>query len=86
VHHATETIATQDTNVTSLLHRRYRWPCRTGRREGERSMRSVAVVVLHAADDAAIATVRSHQAVSRIGFADGKILRRRRRLASPQLN
>ena len=45
MHHATETIATEDTSVAPLFRRRHRRTCRTWH-EGQRSMRPVAVVVL----------------------------------------
>ena len=47
MHHATETIASENPKVSSLIRRRYRGTCRTGRRESERSMRPVAIVMLH---------------------------------------
>jgi len=47
VNHTTETIATLDTNLAPLRRRRHRRTCRAGRREGQRSMWPVAVVMLH---------------------------------------
>jgi hypothetical protein len=44
VNHTTETIATLDTSLAPLRRRR---TCRAGRREGQRSMWPVAVVMLH---------------------------------------
>ena len=45
--HATETIATLDTSLAPLCYRRW-WPaCRVRRSEPQRSVRSVAVVVVH---------------------------------------
>jgi hypothetical protein len=45
VNHATETIATLDASLAPLRRRRARRPGRLWRREGQRSMRPVAVVV-----------------------------------------
>src|SRR5882672_9632481 len=45
MHYATETIATEDTSVAPLFRRRHRRTCRTGWREGQRSMRPLAVVL-----------------------------------------
>ena len=47
VNHTTETIATLDTSLAPLRRRRHRRTCRVGRREGQRSMWPVAVVMLH---------------------------------------
>jgi len=44
VHDTTEAIATLDTGLAPLRRRRHR---RAGRREGQRSMWPVAVVMLH---------------------------------------
>jgi hypothetical protein len=45
MNHTTETIATQDTSLAPLRHRRHRWS-RAGWREGQRSMWPVPVVEL----------------------------------------
>jgi hypothetical protein len=47
VNHTTETIATLDTSLAPLRHRRHWRTCWMGRCEGQRSMRPVAVVMLH---------------------------------------
>ena len=47
MNHPTETIATLDTNLAPLCGGRYWLTCPSGRREGQRSMRPVAVVMLH---------------------------------------
>jgi hypothetical protein len=47
MNHPTETIATLDTSLRPLRRRRHRRTCRAGRREGQRSMWPVAVVMLH---------------------------------------
>ena len=46
MNHTTETIATLDTSLAPLRRQRHR-TCRAGRREGQRSMRPVAVVMVH---------------------------------------
>jgi hypothetical protein len=45
VNHTTETIATLDTSLAPLRRRYHRRTCRPGRREGQRSMWPVAVIV-----------------------------------------
>jgi hypothetical protein len=45
--HPTEAIATLDTSLGALCRQRHRRTCRLGRREGQRSMWPVAVVMLH---------------------------------------
>jgi hypothetical protein len=47
VNHTTETIATLDTNLAPPRRRRDLRTCRAGRREGQRSVWPVAVVMLH---------------------------------------
>jgi hypothetical protein len=47
MNHTTETIATLDTSLAPLRHRRHRRTCWVGRREGQRSMGPLAVVMLH---------------------------------------
>ena len=47
MNHTTETIATLDTSLAPLRQRRHRRTCRAGRREGQRSMWPVAVVMFH---------------------------------------
>ena len=47
MNHTTETIATLDTSLAPLRRRRQRLACRAGWIEGQRSMRPVAVVMLH---------------------------------------
>ena len=47
MHHTTETIAAQDTSIVPLLRRRYRRTCQIRRRESQRSMRPMAIVMLH---------------------------------------
>ena len=47
MNHTTETIATLDTSLAPLRRRRHRRRCQTRRREGQRSMWAVAVVMLH---------------------------------------
>jgi len=47
VNHPTETIATVDTSLPPLHRRRHWRPSRAGRREGQRSMWPVAVVMRH---------------------------------------
>ena len=46
MNHPTETIATLDTSLAPLCRRRYWLTCPSGRREGQRSMWPVAVVML----------------------------------------
>src|SRR5439155_18302893 len=45
--HTTKTIATLDTSLAPRRCRRERWAWRVGRREGQRSVRSVDVVMIH---------------------------------------
>ena len=47
MNHTTETIATLDMSLAPLGRGRDRWTCRAGRREGQRSMWPVPVVMLH---------------------------------------
>ena len=65
MHDATETIAAQDTSVTPLVRWRYRRTCRIGRRESQRSMRPMAVVMLHehGEDVRQVPVVQNQQAV-----------------------
>jgi len=46
VNHSTETIATHDTRLPSFGRRQQRRTCRAGRRQGQRSMWSVSVVMV----------------------------------------
>jgi hypothetical protein len=46
VNHTTDTIATLDASFAPFRRRRERWACRVGRSEGQRSMRSVDVVMI----------------------------------------
>jgi len=65
VHDATETIAAQDTSVTPLLRPRYRRTCRIGRRESRRSMRPMAIVMLHEnGEDVRIAGQDNHDSLT----------------------
>jgi hypothetical protein len=65
VHDATETIAAQDTSVTPLFRRRYRRTCRIGRRESQRSITPMAVVMLYenGEDVRQLPVVQNQQAV-----------------------
>ena len=47
MNHTTETIPTLDTSLALLRHRRYRRTRWAGRRESQRSMWPVAIVMLH---------------------------------------
>ena len=47
MNHTTETITALDTGHGPLRRRPHRLTCRAGRREGQRSMRPVTVVMLH---------------------------------------
>jgi hypothetical protein len=47
VNHSTETIATLDTSLVPRRCRREHWARRVGWSEGQRSVRSVDVVVVH---------------------------------------
>jgi len=47
MNHTTQTIATLDTSLAPFRRRHDRWTCRSGRREGQRSMRPVTVVMVH---------------------------------------
>ena len=47
MNHTTETVATLDTSLAPRRRRRQRSACRVGWIEGQRSMRPVAVVMLH---------------------------------------
>jgi hypothetical protein len=47
VNYTTKTIATLDANLGPFRRRRHRRPCWARRREGQRLMRPVAVVMVH---------------------------------------
>jgi hypothetical protein len=47
VNHGTETVATMDTSLAPLSRRPQRSACRLGWIEGQRSIRSVAVVMFY---------------------------------------
>ena len=65
MNHTTETIATLDTSPTPFRRRRQRQTGRARRREGQRSMWPVAVVMLHedVEDPLKMLTVQDQQPV-----------------------
>jgi hypothetical protein len=69
VNHTTETIATLDTSLAAFRRWRHGPTCRAGRREGQRSMRPVAIVMIreHSEDPLKMLVVQDQQPVETLG-------------------
>ena len=65
MNHTTETIATLDTSLAAFRRWRHGPTCRAGRREGQRSMRPVAIVMIreHSEDPLKMLVVQDQQPV-----------------------